>query len=88
MADTLAGPNPIVCSKRPEIRLMWIPQEFALDPNLLVLYINDLPSSVISDSVFIHANHTTVFCTGDTVDWAILRSMLICPHSTKQILNL
>ena len=37
----------------------------------IVLFTNDLPSSVPTGSVYMYADHTTIYCIGETVDLAI-----------------
>ena len=50
---------------------MGIPQGSVLGPTLFVLFTNDLPSAVPSGSVNMHADDTTIYCIGETVDLAI-----------------
>ena len=58
---------------------------------LFALYTNDLPSAVASGSVFMYANDTTVYCTGDTADNTVTLSEInswcledsLTPHSAK-----
>ena len=52
------------CAKR-HLRIL---RGSVLGPTLFTLYTNDLPSAVTSGSIFIYADDTTVYCTGDTID--------------------
>ena len=45
-----------------------IPQESGLGPTLFTLFINDLPSSESSGSVYMLAGDTTVYCISDTAE--------------------
>ena len=48
-----------------------IPQGSVLGPSLVTLFTNDLPSSVVSDLLYMYADDTTIFCIGETADTAI-----------------
>ena len=52
---------------------MGIPQGSVLGPTLFTLFTNDLSSFVRSGSLYMFADDTTVFCTGDTADEAIVK---------------
>ena len=50
---------------------MGILRRSVLGPTLLVLFTNDLPSSVPTGSVYMYADDTTIFCVGETAALAI-----------------
>ena len=50
---------------------MGIPQGLVLGPTLFVLFMNDLPRSVPSGSVYMYADDTTIYCVGETADLVI-----------------
>ena len=49
-----------------------IAQGSVLGPTLFTLFTNALPSTVSSRSLFICADDTTIFCTGQSADLAIV----------------
>ena len=52
---------------------MGISQGSVLRPTLFVLFANDLPFSVPSGSVYMHADDTTIYCVGKAADLVIDR---------------
>ena len=73
-----------------------IPQGSVLGPCLFSLYTNDMPASVVSGTLYLYANDSTIYSVGSTVDeacsllnkaldelnkWCMANSLT--PHSTK-----
>ena len=73
-----------------------IPQGSVLGPCLFSLYTNDMPASVVSGTLYLYADDSTIYSVGSTVDeacsllnkaldelnkWCMANSLT--PHSTK-----
>ena len=50
-----------------------IPQGSLLGPTLFTMFTNNLPTSVVSGSVYMFADDTTIYCIGTSVDEAIVQ---------------
>ena len=48
-----------------------VPQGSVLGPTLFTLFSNNLPSSIISGSIYMYADDTTIYCIGETADMAV-----------------
>jgi len=85
------------CTQSEELNVTCgIPQGSVLRPCLFSLYTNDMPEAVTSGNLYLHADDTTVYCIGSTVDevcnllnnalnelnkWCMTNSLT--PHSSK-----
>ena len=58
------------CSFRNTSSVIRIPQGSVLGPTLFSMFTNDLPTCVVSGSVYMFADDTTIYCIGTSADEA------------------
>ena len=54
-----------------------VPQGSLLGPRLFITYVNDLPDSIRSGEVYMYADDTTIYTTGNTTDEVAIALQLI-----------